>query len=104
MLKVGGIWVSPLEVENCLGQHAAVREVAVVGQKDEKELVKPKAFVVLRDGHAPSEEMAQELKNWVLERMAKYKYPRWVEFLPELPKSTTGKIQRFKLRQSPAAK
>jgi benzoate-CoA ligase len=99
MLKVGGIWVSPLEVENCLGQHAAVREVAVVGHKDEKDLVKPKAFVVLREGYAPSEEMAQELKNWVLERMAKYKYPRWVEFLPELPKSTTGKIQRFKLRQ-----
>jgi benzoate-CoA ligase len=60
--------------------------------------------VVLRDGYAPSEEMAQELKNWVLERMAKYKYPRWVEFLPELPKSTTGKIQRFKLRQDPVTK
>ena len=58
--------------------------------------------MVLRDGYAPSEEMAQELKNWVLERMAKYKYPRWVEFLPELPKSTTGKIQRFKLRQKTA--
>jgi benzoate-CoA ligase len=104
MLKVGGIWVSPLEVENCLGQHPAVREVAVVGYKDEKDLVKPKAFVVLRDDYAPSEEMAQELKDWVLERMAKYKYPRWVEFLPELPKSTTGKIQRFKLRQRPVAK
>jgi len=97
MLKVGGIWVSPLEVENCLGQHPAVREVAVVGQKDEKRLVKPKAFVVLRDGYSPSDELAQELKNWVLERLAKYKYPRWVEFLPELPKSATGKIQRFKL-------
>jgi 4-hydroxybenzoate-CoA ligase len=97
MLKVGGIWVSPLEVENCLGQHPAVREVAVVGQKDEKRLVKPKAFVVLRDGYSPSDELAQELKNWVLERLAKYKYPRWVEFVPELPKSATGKIQRFKL-------
>lgn len=104
MLKVGGIWVSPLEVENCLGQHSAVREVAVVGHKDEKDLVKPKAFVVLRDGYAPSEELAQELKNWVLERMAKYKYPRWVEFLSELPKSTTGKIQRFKLRQDTMVK
>jgi len=103
MLKVGGIWVSPLEVENCLDLHPAVREVAVVGHKDEKDLVKPKAFVVLRDGYAPSEEMAQELKNWVLERMAKYKYPRWIEFLPELPKSTTGKIQRFKLRQGAVA-
>jgi benzoate-CoA ligase len=100
MLKVGGIWVSPLEVENCLGQHAAVREVAVVGQRDEKDLVKPKAFVVLRDGYVPSEDLSEELKNWVLERMAKYKYPRWVEFVPELPKSATGKIQRFKLRQN----
>jgi 4-hydroxybenzoate-CoA ligase len=97
MLKVGGIWVSPLEVENCLGQHPAVREVAVVGHKDEKRLVKPKAFVVLRDGYSPSDALAQELKNWVLERLAKYKYPRWVKFLPELPKSATGKIQRFKL-------
>ena len=103
-MKVGGIWVSPLEVENCLGQHSAVREVAVVGHKDEKGLVKPKAFVALRDGYAPSEEMAQELRNWVLERMAKYKYPRWVEFLPELPKSTTGKIQRFKLRRESMVK
>jgi benzoate-CoA ligase len=97
MLKVGGIWVSPLEVENCLGLHPAVREVAVVGHKDEKDLVKPKAFVVLREGFTPSEELAQELKDWVLERLAKFKYPRWVEFVSELPKSATGKIQRFKL-------
>jgi benzoate-CoA ligase len=97
MLKVGGIWVSPLEVENCLGLHPAVREVAVVGHKDEKDLIKPKAFVVLRDGYAPSEELAQELKDWVLGRLAKFKYPRWVEFVSELPKSATGKIQRFKL-------
>jgi len=75
-----------------------VVEVAVVGHKDEQDLIKPKAFVVLREGYSPSEELAQELKNLVLERMAKYKYPRWVEFLSELPKSTTGKIQRFKLR------
>jgi 4-hydroxybenzoate-CoA ligase len=98
MLKVGGIWVSPVEVENCLSQHAAVLEVAVVGRKDEQDLVKPVAFVVLRDGFSPSEELAEELKRWALERLAKYKYPRWIEFVPELPKSTTGKIQRFKLR------
>ena len=85
-------------MENCLGQHSAVREVAVIGHKDEQDLIKPQAFVVLRDGYSPSEELARELQNWVLERMAKYKYPRWVEFVPELPKSTTGKIQRFKLR------
>ena len=60
--------------------------------------------MALRDGYTPSEEMAQELRNWVLERMAKYKYPRWVEFVPELPKSTTGKIQRFKLRQESMVK
>jgi 4-hydroxybenzoate-CoA ligase len=98
MLKVGGIWVSPVEVENCLNQHQAVREVAVVGVKDEKELVKPKAFVVLRDGFTASDELAQELKDWVLGRLAKFKYPRSIEFVPDLPKSATGKIQRFKLR------
>lgn len=98
MLKVGGIWVSPVEVENCLIHHPAVLEAAVVGAKDEQALVKPKAFVVLREGHAPSDGLAEELKQWVLERLAKFKYPRWVEFLSELPKSATGKIQRFRLR------
>ncbi|HON85873.1 MAG TPA: benzoate-CoA ligase family protein [Syntrophorhabdaceae bacterium] len=98
MLKVGGIWVSPVEVENCMMEHPAVLEVAVVGHKDEKELIKPKAFVVLKEGFVPSEELENELKQWALDRMAKYKYPRWVEFVKELPKSSTGKIQRFKLR------
>ncbi|MFH1934273.1 MAG: benzoate-CoA ligase family protein [Pseudomonadota bacterium] len=99
MLKVGGIWVSPVEVENCLGEHEAVLENAVVGWRDEKGLVKPKAFVVLREGFVPSEELAEELKKWVLEKLPKFKYPRWIEFLPALPKSATGKTQRFKLRQ-----
>jgi len=98
MLKVGGIWVSPVEVENCLTHHEAVLETAVVGAKDEQGLVKPKAYVVLREGYTPSEALAEELKKWVLDRLAKFKYPRWVEFIPELPKSATGKIQRFKLR------
>ena len=98
MLKVGGIWVSPLEVENCLSRHHAVLEVAVVGRKDEQNLVKPVAYVVLRDGFSASEELAEELKKWALDRLAKFKYPRWIEFMPELPKSATGKIQRFKLR------
>jgi benzoate-CoA ligase len=98
MLKVGGIWVSPVEVENCLDEHPAILECAVVGNKDEKELVKPKAFCVLREGYSPSEETAKELKQWVQDRLAKYKYPRWIEFVPALPKSATGKIQRFKLR------
>jgi len=99
MLKVGGIWVSPVEIENCLSLHKAVRECAVVGQKDDQGLVKPKTFVVLREGFSASEDLSEELKKWVLERLAKYKYPRWIEFVSELPKSATGKIQRFKLRQ-----
>ena len=98
MLKVGGIWVSPIEVENCIMEHPAVFEVAVVGHKDEKNLIKPKAFVVLKEGYSPSEALKKEIQQWVLDRMAKYKYPRWVEFVKELPKSSTGKIQRSKLR------
>ena len=98
MLKSGCIWVSPLEVENCLVEHLGVLEAAVIGYKDEKGLDKPKAFIILRDGFEPSEELAEELKKWVLDRLAKYKYPRWIEFVKELPKSSTGKIQRFKLR------
>lgn len=98
MLKSGGIWVSPLEVENCLVEHKAVLESAVVGQKDDKGLDKPKAYIILKEGFEPSEELAEELKKWVLDRLAKYKYPRWIEFVKELPKSSTGKTQRFKLR------
>jgi benzoate-CoA ligase len=98
MLKVGGIWVSPVEVENCLDEHPAVLECAVVGCKDEQDLVKPKAFCVLRENYSPTEETENELKQWVQSRLAKYKYPRWIEFVPALPKSSTGKIQRFKLR------
>jgi benzoate-CoA ligase len=98
MLKVGGIWVSPIEVENCLMEHEAVFEAAVVGHEDSKGLTKPKAFVILREGFDPSDDLAEELKKWVLDRLAKYKYPRWIEFVKELPKSATGKIQRFKLR------
>jgi acyl-coenzyme A synthetase/AMP-(fatty) acid ligase len=97
MLKVGGIWVSPFEVESALGGHARVLEVAVVGQQDADELVKPKAFVVLKDGKG-SPALAAELQQYVKERLAPYKYPRWIEFVAELPKTATGKIQRFKLR------
>jgi 4-hydroxybenzoate-CoA ligase len=98
MLKVGGIWVSPVEVENCLMEHPSVFECAVIGFPDEKELIKPKAFVVLHDNVEKSEELKEELKKWVLDRLAKFKYPRWIEFVDHLPKSSTGKIQRFKLR------
>ena len=99
MLKVGGIWVSPVEVENTLVGHSAVLEVAVVGQADTDELVKPKAFVVLKDGHGASPALEAELKAFVKDKIAPYKYPRWIEFVTELPKTATGKIQRFKLRR-----
>ncbi len=98
MLKVGGIYVSPFEVEAALVEHPAVLECAVVGDRDESDLVKPRAFVVLRGGHEASEELAAALKAHVKERLAPYKYPRWIEFTAELPKTATGKIQRFKLR------
>jgi 4-hydroxybenzoate-CoA ligase len=98
MLKVGGIWVSPVEVENTLCAHPQVLECAVIGCPDEKGLTKPKAYVVLHQGEKPSAELAEELKKFAREKMAKYKYPRWIEFTDALPKSTTGKIQRFKLR------
>ena len=98
MLKVGGQWVSPVEVESALVAHASVLECGVVGHEDRDGLVKPMAFVVLRDGVAGSPELANELQQFVRERLADYKRPRWVEFLAELPKTATGKIQRFRLR------
>ncbi len=98
MIKAGGIWVSPVEVENTLIEHQAVLECGVIGATDKDELVKPKAFVVLRAGVQASPELAHELQDFVKSRIAHYKYPRWIEFVPELPKTATGKIQRFKLR------
>ncbi len=98
MLKVGGIWVSPVEVEATLVAHPAVLEAAVVGHEDEDALVKPKAFVVLRDAADEAPGLADELRSFVKSRIAPYKTPRWVEFVRELPKTATGKIQRFKLR------
>jgi benzoate-CoA ligase family protein len=98
MLKVGGIWVSPVEVENTLIKHAAVLEAAVVGREDTDRLVKPQAFVVLKDPAVGGPALADELKAFVKDKIAPYKYPRWIEFVAELPKTATGKIQRFKLR------
>jgi benzoate-CoA ligase len=98
MLKVGGIWVSPVEVENTLVRHPAVLEAAVVGAQDTDRLVKPKAYVVLKDATAGGGGLADELKSFVKDKIAPYKYPRWIEFVTELPKTSTGKIQRFKLR------
>ena len=98
MLKVGGIWVSPIEIENTLMGHPAVLEAGVVGREDADELVKPLAFVVLQGDREPSDELAEELKEFVKGKLAPYKYPRWVQFVPDLPKTATGKTQRFKLR------
>jgi benzoate-CoA ligase len=98
MLKVGGIWVSPVEVENALVEHPAVLECGVVGKEDQDRLVKPLAYVVLAAGASGTSELAQELQSFVRSRLADYKRPRWVEFVPELPKTATGKTQRFKLR------
>jgi len=96
MLKVSGIYVSPFEVEATLMQHPAVLESAVIGTEDQDGLVKTKAFVVLKDGMRASEE---ELQAFVKQRLAPYKYPRFIEFVEELPKTATGKIQRFRLRE-----
>jgi len=101
MLKVSGIYVSPFEVEATLVQHPAVLEAAVIGTTDAEGLTKTKAFIVLKPGQSLTEE---EVKAFVKERLAPYKYPRLIEFLPELPKTATGKIQRFKLREKEAAR
>jgi benzoate-CoA ligase len=95
MLKVGGIYVSPFEVEACLMTHPGVLEAAVIGVADTDELVKPKAYVVLKAGQSVT---ADDLKGHVKNQLAPYKYPRWIEFTAELPKTATGKIQRFRLR------
>ncbi len=98
MLKVGGIWVSPIEIEETVLHHAAVLEAAVVGKPDEADLIKPKAFVVLKPGCEPTPALAAEIQAFVKKSIAAYKYPRWIEFVSELPKTATGKLQRHKLR------
>ena len=85
-------------MEAALLTHPDVLEAAVIGASDEQQLIKPKAFVVVKPGVQPGDALREALKRHVKERLAPYKYPRWVEFLPELPKTATGKIQRFKLR------
>jgi len=98
MLKVSGIYVSPFEVEGALMSHEAVLEAAVVAHADADQLIKPKAYVVLKAGLEPSDALGEVLKQHVKDKLAPYKYPRWLEFVSELPKTATGKIQRFKLR------
>jgi benzoate-CoA ligase family protein len=98
MLKVSGIWVSPFEVESALLSHPHVLEAAVVAQADSDDLLKPKAYVVLKGGIAVDDALAVELQVFVKGRLAPHKYPRWIEFVADLPKTATGKIQRFRLR------
>jgi benzoate-CoA ligase family protein len=98
MIKVSGLWVSPVEVENTLGDHEAVVEVAAVGV-DIEGLTRIKAYVVLREDHEGSDELVEELQEWSKNNLKRYQYPHIVEFIEELPKTTTGKIQRFKLRE-----
>ena len=99
MLKVGGIWVSPIEVENTLLEHEAVLEAAVVGAEDSDALIKPKAYVVLRQGYTASAQLTTELQDFVKTKIAYYKYPRWIEFVPSLPKHDRGKIDRKQLKK-----
>ena len=103
MLKVSGVWVSPLEIENVLLEHQAVAEVAVVAQLDQHGLTKPVAWVVLRAGFSCDPTLTNELLDFVVARLPSYKRPRKFEFVSELPRTATGKIRRFKLRQSPTA-
>jgi benzoate-CoA ligase len=102
MLKVGGIYVSPIEVESALITHPAVLEAAVIGKEDDEHLTKPVAYVVLKGGRQGDDALAEELRQHVKAQLAPWKYPRWIEFIDELPKTATGKIQRFKLRAKAA--
>jgi benzoate-CoA ligase family protein len=99
MFKVSGQWVSPFEVESALLRHGAALEAAVVGKLDEDGLMKPKAFVVLKQGQEPSEKLFEEMRAFVKSTAGPWKYPRWIEARADLPKTATGKIQRFKLRE-----
>jgi len=99
LFKVNGRWLSPAEVESALIAHPSVREAAVIARNDESGLTKPAAYVVLNHDSPVSELLIQELQDWVAQKIGRYKEPRWIEFLPELPKTATGKLQRFKLRE-----
>lgn len=100
MLKVSGVWVSPFEVEEALISHPAVLEAAVIGRRDGDGLTKPKAFVVTREPDTGTDDLVRALQNHVKDRIGVWKYPRWIEFTDTLPKTATGKIQRFRLRET----
>jgi acyl-coenzyme A synthetase/AMP-(fatty) acid ligase len=98
MLKVGGIWCSPVEIENKLVEHPKVLEAAIVGREDNEQLIKPEAFIVLNEPHDAGDDLKAELLEHCKSGLARYKYPRWFNFVDDLPKTATGKIQRFQLR------
>ncbi|MBM3557696.1 MAG: benzoate-CoA ligase family protein, partial [Alphaproteobacteria bacterium] len=100
MLKVGGIWCSPFEIEAKLIEHPKVLEAAIVGRKDDADLVKPEAHIVLKNPADASDALKDDILRHIKAGLAPYKYPRWIHFVTELPKTATGKIQRFKLRQA----
>ena len=102
VFKVHGLWLSPAEVESVLIAHQAVREAAVVAREDDDGLTKAVAYVVLSNGFAPSEALSRELQELVGQKIGGYKRPRWIEFLSEIPKTATGKLQRFRLREMQA--
>ena len=104
LFKVSGRWVSPIEIESALLEHAAVLEAAVVVREDATGLSKAAAYVVLKAAAAPSDALATELQEWVGKKLSRNKRPQWIEFLPSLPKTATGKLQRFKLREQQAQK
>jgi 4-hydroxybenzoate-CoA ligase len=99
MFKVSGVWVSPFEVEAALASHEAVLEAAVIGRQDGDGLIKPMAFVVLKEGYAANDGLLEALRVHVKDKAGPWKYPRWIDVRTDLPKTATGKIQRFKLRQ-----
>jgi benzoate-CoA ligase family protein len=99
MLKCSGAWVSPIEIESVLVEHPAVQEAAVIGREDHDQLLKPAAYVILRNGTSSTPDLARELQEFVVSRLPVFKRPRWVEFVDDLPKTATGKLQRYKLRE-----
>lgn len=105
MLRIGAIWVSPAEIENVIAEHDAVQECAIVGAPNDDGLVRPVAYVVLRkSGNAPglSDSLTDDIKNYVKSKLPRFKCPAQFEFVPDLPKTATGKIQRFRLRERTA--
>jgi len=99
LFKVNGQWLSPAQVESALIAHPAVREAGVVAREDTAGLLKPAAYVVINDSFIPTDSLRRELQDWVGTKLSSYKKPHWIEYLPELPKTATGKLQRFKLRE-----